>query len=144
MTLESQIKSMQRNLQSQIDSITQTVNSLQTTINPQFPIISKFQFRKLLTQNQELIWDNYDILKDILGLTAEQFMALRTFRAMFDTAEKLDMTEDYMVNGMHAIAGWGLQYDGQHVFELTDVERILRGEEPVIIQEEIVEEEDDI
>ena len=96
-----------------------------------WPVISKYDFRQLLTDMQKLVWDNYDVLKTELGLTDMQFMQLRSFRADFDSAQVVTMDAPLMVNGLGTIAGWGLEYGGQAVFTQADVDRILNGEGPV-------------
>ena len=96
-----------------------------------WPVISKYDFRQLLTDLQKLVWDNYDILKVDLGLTDMQFMQLRSFRADFDSAQVVTMDAPLMVNGLGTIATWNLQYSGQAVFTQADVTRILNGEGPM-------------
>ncbi len=93
--------------------------------------ISKHTFRGLLTQSQRIVLDNFELLADELGLTKTQIAMLRTSRADFDAAGSISLSDLMLTESLYAIASWGLQYDGQHVFELTDVERILRGEAPV-------------
>ena len=124
MTLESQI----RNIQAQVSNLKTEGDSIKSTVEPTFPVITKFAFRELLTQLQETVWDNYDILKDTLGLTNDQFMAIRTFRARFDSAEKVTLTDAYLVQGLSALASWNLTLNEQPVFTQAEADRILAGQ----------------
>jgi len=94
------------------------------------PVMSKYVFRQLLTDQQKLVWDNYDLLKTALGLTDQQYMMMRSFRADFEAAEELNLEEPLLINGLNAVASWGLQLDGQDVFTSADVARILAGQAP--------------
>ncbi|MBE0584133.1 MAG: hypothetical protein IH612_10300 [Desulfofustis sp.] len=93
-------------------------------------VMSKYEFRKLLTGSQKLVWDNYDILKGSLGLTDMQYMMMRTFRADFDVANEVDLGDQLLIDGMYSAASWGLQLDGVPVFTTDDVTRILSGNPP--------------
>lgn len=94
-----------------------------------WPVITKYMFcEKLLTPIQKFIWDNYDLLKAELGLTDEQFMQLRSFKASFDRAEKVTMDDDLMVEGLSILASWNLTYNEDPVFTQEDVDRILSGQ----------------
>ena len=130
-TLQGQIQATA----SQLQTLQQRVDGIQREISPTWPVITKFHYRTLLTPIQELIWDNYDVLKTSLGLTDEQFMQLRTFRARFESAEKITMTDDYMVNGLNAVAAWNLTYNAAPVFTVEDAERILAGQVPTVSDE---------
>jgi hypothetical protein len=92
-----------------------------------FPLITKFTFRQLLNSLQKLVWDNFDLLKEQLGLTDMQFMQMRSFRADFDSSRKVNMELPLMTGGLQTIADWELELDGQAVFTDADVERILAG-----------------
>ena len=124
MTLESQIQA----IQTQVSNLKTEVDSIKSTVEPTFPVITKFAFRELLTQLQETVWDNYDILKDTLGLTTDQYMAIRTFRARFDSAEKVTLTDTYLVQGMYALASWNFTLNEQPVFTQADAVRILAAQ----------------
>ncbi len=95
-----------------------------------WPVITKFEFRQLLTNTQKLVWDNFDLMKDALALTDMQFMQLRSFKADFDSAQLVTMDSPLMVGGLGTMASWNLTLDGQVVFTQADVDRILAGQGP--------------
>ena len=98
--------------------------------SPDYPMVSKTQFRALLTPAQKLVWDNYDLLKTTLGLSDEQFMAMRSFRADFELVEgSVDLSVPLMIGGMQTISSWDLQFQGGAIFPASEVTRILNGEE---------------
>ncbi len=125
-TLQGQIQATSQ----KINALEQRLNQIQSEVQPQWPVITKFHFRSLLTPTQETVWDNYDILKETLGLTNEQFMAIRTFRARFDSAEKITMTDAYLIQGLSALAAWELELNSELVFTQEDADRILAGRMP--------------
>jgi len=76
------------------------------------------------------VWDNYDLLKTTLGLSDEQFMAMRSFRADFELVEgSVDLSVPLMIGGMQTISSWDLQFQGGAIFPASEVTRILNGEE---------------
>ena len=96
-----------------------------------FPLVTKFAFRQLLTPSQKMVFDNFDLLAETLGLTSMQVMQLRIFKADFDSAIKVNMQEPTMIQGLQAIASWNLELDSQPVFTEADVDRILAGIQPL-------------
>ena len=97
---------------------------------PGWPEITKFEFRQLLTPEQKLVWDNFDVLKTELALTDLQFMQMRSFKADFDSAQLVTMDSPLMIGGLGVMASWELTLNGQPVFTQADVDRILAGQGP--------------
>ena len=93
----------------------------------QWPMISKQSFRKRMNLNQKLVWDNFEILKDSLGLTDNQVMLLRTFKADFDSCEKIRIDDDILINGLRFVASWNLVFQGEPIFDEEQVTEILGG-----------------
>jgi hypothetical protein len=129
-TLQGQIQSTA----SRMNTLEQRLNQIQQGVTPSWPVITKFAFRELLTPIQEMVWDNYDLLKEDLTLSNEQFMAIRTLRARFDSAEKITMTDQYLIAGLHNLVTWGLTLNGEPVFTTEEVDRILAGQ-PVVTED---------
>jgi hypothetical protein len=90
--------------------------------------LTKYQFRGLLTQTQKLIFDNFELLKDDLGLTTLQVAQLRTWTKDFELASSVDLNDPLLAIGLNMVLAWDLQYNGAPVFTQADVDRILAGE----------------
>jgi hypothetical protein len=90
--------------------------------------LTKYQFRGLLTQTQKLIFDNFELLKDDLGLTTLQVAQLRTWTKDFELASSVDLNDPLLAIGLNMVLAWDLQYNGEPVFTQADVDRILAGE----------------
>jgi len=95
--------------------------------------ITKHQFRNLLTQTQKLIFDNFELLKDDLGLTTIQVAQLRTWTKDFELAANIDLNDPLLTMGLNMVLQWNLQYNGGPVFTEADIERILAGD-PIITE----------
>jgi hypothetical protein len=89
--------------------------------------ITKHQFRNLLTQTQKIVLDNFYLLKDDLFLTNTQLAILTTFKADFDAATSISLSDPLLVDGLNLVASWNLIYNNEPVFTQDDVDRILNG-----------------
>ena len=89
--------------------------------------ITKYEFRNLLTQTQKLVLDNFYLLKDDLLLTNTQLAILTTFKADFDAATSISLSDPLLVDGLNLVASWNLIYNDEPVFTQDDVDRILNG-----------------
>ena len=130
MTLDSQIKSIASNqatLQSQVQSLKTEVDSIKQETIPAWPVITKYSFRQLLTQEQILLWDNWQEMD--LGLTQEEKWQMNSFFKSFDSAEKVTMTDPMMQAGMAFFVAKGL-------LTQDEADRILAGQAPVEPEEE--------
>ena len=117
-TLQNDIQNMQR----RIDTLQSRVYRMQTEVSPSWPIITKYAFRQLLTQDQRLMWDNWSEME--LGLTQQEKWQMNSFFKSFDAAEKVTMTDQMMTEGMAFFVAKGL-------ITQEEADRILAGQQPV-------------
>ena len=120
-TLQGQIQATQ----SKLNTLEQRINQLQNEVAPSWPIITKYAFRQLLTNEQMLMWDNWQDME--LGLTQQEKWQMNSFFKSFDTAEKVTMTDPMMQDGMAFFVTKGL-------LTQEEADRILAGQ-PVPVPE---------
>ena len=120
-TLQGQIQGAM----SQIAQLEQRINQLQNEVAPSWPVITKYAFRQLLTNEQMLMWDNWQDME--LGLTQQEKWQMNSFFKSFDTAEKVTMTSPMMLAGMEFFVAKGL-------LTQEEADRILAGQ-PVPVPE---------
>ena len=120
-TLQGQIQATQ----SKLNTLEQRINQLQNEVAPSWPIITKYAFRQLLTNEQMLMWDNWQDME--LGLTQQEKWQMNSFFKSFDTAEKVTMTDPMMQDGMEFFVAKGL-------LTQEEADRILAGQ-PVPVPE---------
>ena len=120
-TLQGQIQGAM----SQIAQLERRINQLQNEVAPSWPIITKYAFRKLLTNEQMILWDNWQDME--LGLTQQEKWQMNSFFKSFDTAEKVTMTSPMMLAGMEFFVAKGL-------LTQEEADRILAGQ-PVPVPE---------
>ena len=90
--------------------------------------LTKYQFRNLLTPVQKIVFDNFALLKEDLGLSTTQVALLRTWTKDFEMASNVDLNDPQLVTGLNMVLAWDLQYEGEPVFTQADIDRILTGE----------------
>ena len=116
-TLQGQIQGAM----SQIAQLERRLNQVQQDITPSWPVLTKYAFRKLLTQDQLLMWDNWQDME--LGLTQQEKWQMNSFFKSFDAAEKVTMTDPMMQDGMAFFVAKGL-------ISQEEADRILAGQQP--------------
>ncbi len=94
MTLQSELQ----NTKERLDRMEKQVRDVLRDTNPSWPVVTKFAFRKLLTPEQLVLWDNWRDMD--LGLTQEEKWQMNSFFKSFESAEKITMTDDMMQQGM--------------------------------------------
>lgn len=132
MTLETTIKAVvndQFQLKMTVNRMKREVDLLKKEMT-RGDNLTKYQFRNLLTQTQKLIFDNFELLKNDLGLTVVQVAQLRTWTKDFEMASSVDLNDPSLSVGLNMVLTWNLQYNGEVVFTQADVDRILAGELP--------------
>ena len=105
-------------LQGHINTMADRLAAIEHETVARWPMLTKFQFRQLLTHEQLIMWDNW---KDMdLGLSQEEKWQMNTFFKSFDAAEKVTMTDPLMQGGMAFFVAKGL-------LTQDEAERILAG-----------------
>lgn len=108
-------------LQGRIDGMAGRLAAIEHETVARWPIMTKFGFRQLLTNEQMLMWDNW--LDMELGLTQQEKWQMNSFFKSFDTAEKVTMTDPMMTDGMAFFVAKGL-------LTQDESDRILAGYQP--------------
>ncbi len=85
-------------LQGKLNEIASQLSTIERGTVARWPILTKYQFRQLLTGEQLILWDNWRDMD--LGLTQEEKWQMNSFFKSFEAAEKITMTEDMMQQGM--------------------------------------------
>jgi len=129
-TLDAKLKDVintTQNLKFQIGRMKRRVEAIENDTTLQGNL-TKYQFRNLLTPVQKIVFDNFALLKEDLGLSTTQVALLRTWTKDFEMASNVDLNDPQLVTGLNMVLAWDLQYEGEPVFTQADIDRILTGE----------------
>jgi len=129
-TLDAKLKDVintTQNLKLKIGRMKRRVEAIENDTTLQGNL-TKYQFRNLLTPVQKIVFDNFALLKEDLGLSTTQVALLRTWTKDFEMASNVDLNDPQLVTGLNMVLAWDLQYEGEPVFTQADIDRILTGE----------------
>ncbi len=108
-------------LQGKLNEMASQLSTIERETVARWPILTKYQFRQLLTPEQVLLWDNWQEMD--LGLTQEEKWQMNSFFKSFEAAEKITMNDELMSQGMTFFVTKAL-------ITQDEADRILAGYKP--------------